>query len=397
MKAATALEDRQSEILAANTLDCSAALAEVKTGLMSQAMLDRLKISERGIGGMATRVREVAKLPDPLGRSLAVTQVDEGLALYKESCPLGVVAIIFESRPDVIPQVASLALKSGNSVLLKGGREAAQTNETLVKIWRDTLSTFLDVPEDAINLFLAREDVAGILKLDDEIDLIIPRGSRELVRYVAEHSRIPVLGHGEGICHVYVDAAADLSKALEVTFDSKVQYPAACNAAETLLVHSKIAGLFLPRMIEEFAKAGVEMRGCPRTVEISPSLSSASETDWSTEYSDLIISIKIVDNLDEAIDHIHRYGSKHTESIVTEDRQAAARFLEEIDAAGVYHNASTRFADGYRYGLGAELGISTGKLHARGPVGLEGLTTYKYRLIGDGHTVAQYNAKLAEA
>jgi glutamate-5-semialdehyde dehydrogenase len=309
------------------------------------------------------------------------------------TCPLGVVGIVFESRPDVIPQVAALALKSGNAVLMKGGKEAARTNETLINIWREAIEAFPDVPPDALHLLNTREDVSAMLALDGLIDLIIPRGSREFVSYVAGQSRIPVLGHGEGLCHVYVDRAADARKALAIALDSKTQYPAACNAMETLLVHEEIAGEFLPSMIEDFRRAKVEVRGCPQTIALSgsPEVSPATDDDWATEYSDLIVAVKVVPSLNDAIEHIHAYGSGHTESIVTEDAAAAAQFLEGVDAAGVYHNASTRFADGFRYGFGAELGISTGKLHARGPVGLEGLTTYKYKLIGDGQIVATYS------
>jgi glutamate-5-semialdehyde dehydrogenase len=341
---------------------------------------------------MAERVREVAHLADPLGRRLAATELDNGLVLYKESCPLGLIGVVFESRPDVVPQVAALALKSGNALILKGGTEAARSNRVLVSIWRECLAAFPSVPADSIGLLETRADTKELLELEPGVDLIIPRGSRELVRFVAKHSRAPVLGHGEGICHVYVDNAADLQKALGITYDSKVQYPAACNAAETLLVHQAASGEFLPRLVSKLRAAGVELRGCPRTVALLQDevIVHATEQDWSTEYSDLILAVKIVDSIDDAIEHIHRYGSGHTEAIVTEDPEAAARFMNEVDAAGVYHNASTRFADGYRYGLGAELGISTNKLHARGPMGLEGLTTYKYKLFGDGHTVAQY-------
>jgi glutamate-5-semialdehyde dehydrogenase len=261
----------------------------------------------------------------------------------------------------------------------------------LADVWRSALAEFPDMPSDAINLLHTREEVAELLKLNDEVDLIIPRGSKQFVSYIAQTSHIPVLGHGEGVCHVYVDRAADLKKALAVAFDSKVQYPAACNAMETLLVHEEIAEAFLPDMIKQFNLAGVELRGCDRTMALTADVIPANESDWETEYSDLILSIKVVGSADEAIQHIQAHGSAHTESIVTEDEQLAERFMEVIDAAGVYHNVSTRFADGYRYGLGAELGISTSKLHARGPVGLEGLTTYKYRLTGDGHTVAMFS------
>ena len=391
--AAYALEECKADILKANQHDCDDAKRAVQAGRMSQALLERLRLTERGIAQMANGVRKVAALPDPLGRKLAVTQLDDGLTLSKVSCPLGVIGIVFESRPEIIPQIAALALKSGNALILKGGAEAANSNRTLTSIWRHALAPFFEIPADAVSLLYTRAEVEEMLSLAGDIDLIIPRGSREFVRYVAEHSQIPVLGHGEGVCHVYVDSAADLHKALEIALDSKVQYPAACNALETLLVHEEIAALFLPEMIARFQAARVEVRGCPRTLALVPAqeINAAGENDWATEYSDLIISIRVVGSTDEAIEHIDRYGSGHTDAIVTEDGEAASYFMERVDAAGVYHNASTRFADGFRYGLGAELGISTGKLHARGPVGLEGLTTYKYKLEGHGHVVASYS------
>jgi glutamate-5-semialdehyde dehydrogenase len=391
--AANAMEARSGEILAANEKDCAAAQRAVESGEMSRAMFARLRTTEHGIAEMAMRVREVVSLPDPLHRRLTAVELDDNLVLYKETCPLGVVGVVFESRPDVVPQIASLALKSGNAVCLKGGAEAAETNAVLVSIWRDALTAFPDIPADSIVLFHTREDVAQILTLHDEIDLIVPRGSNEFVRYVTEHSRIPVLGHGEGICHVYVHQDADLRKALDVALDSKVQYPAVCNAMETLLVHKEIAPVFLPQMIAQFRSAGVEVRGCARTLELAGGQEAvpATEEDWKKEYSDLIVSIKVVDGVNEAIEHINRYGSRHTESILTESHDVASRFMEFVDAANVFQNASTRFSDGFRYGLGAEVGISTGKLHARGPVGLEGLTIYKYKLFGNGQTVASYS------
>jgi glutamate-5-semialdehyde dehydrogenase len=391
---AQGLAEQRGKILEANEMDCQAAESALAAGKMSPAMFARLRVSEKGIAEMAARVRDVARLPDPLGRQLSVTELDEGLVLYRETCPLGVVGIVFESRPDVVPQVASLALKSGNCVLLKGGTEAVRTNEALVQVWREGLASFPAAPLDCICLLHSRADVMELLTLKGEVDLIIPRGSRELVDFVRAHSQVPVLGHGEGVCHVYVDRAADIQKALKITLDSKVQYPAACNAAETLLVHQQIAGEFLPSMISRLVEAGVEVRGCPKTMALlrNNEMAPATETDWATEYSDLILSVKIVADADEAIAHIHRYGSRHTETIVTEDQDAARHFMEDVDAAGVFHNASTRFADGFRYGLGAELGISTNKLHARGPVGLEGLTTYKYKLFGNGQTVAEYSS-----
>ena len=392
LAAAQAIEQAAGPILEANRRDCLAAEASVAAGKMSSAMLARLRVDERGIAQMARQVREVASLPDPLGRRLSATELDEGLVLYKESCPLGVVGVIFESRPDVIPQLASLALKSGNAVLLKGGSEAAETNEAIVSVWRRSLGRFPSIPPDSVLLLHTREDTLNLLSQDRNVDLIIPRGSYELVQYVMQHSRIPVLGHGEGICHVYVDRAADLKKAVAITYDAKVQYPAVCNAAETLLVHQAIAAEFLPQAVARLKQAGVEIRGCPATMALLPNggLVPATEKDWSTEYSDLVLSVRIVPSLDEAVEHINRYGSHHTDAIVTEDAEAARRFMNEVDSAGVYQNASTRFADGFRYGFGAEVGISTSKLHARGPMGLEGLTTYKYKLYGDGHTVAEY-------
>jgi glutamate-5-semialdehyde dehydrogenase len=393
LAAAEAIDANSVRILAANEKDCARATPSVERGEMSRALFARLRTSERGIAEMAARVRDVARLPDPLHRRLAATELDDGLVLYKESCPLGVVGVVFESRPDVVPQIASLALKSGNAVCLKGGAEADETNAVLVSIWRDALDRFPDIPVDSIALFHTREDVMEILGLHGEIDLIVPRGSNNFVRFVTEHSRIPVLGHGEGICHVYVHEDADLPKALDVVLDSKVQYPAACNALETLLVHRGIAPVFLPAMIERFLASGVEVRGCMRTQELARALGviPATEEDWSKEYSDLTISIKVVDGVNEAIEHINRHGSRHTECIVTENHDVAARFMEFVDAAGVFQNASTRFSDGFRYGLGAEVGVSTGKLHARGPVGLEGLTTYKYKLFGSGQTVDSYS------
>jgi glutamate-5-semialdehyde dehydrogenase len=392
LAAAVAIEARKAEILEANLKDCDEARPAVEAGRMSRSLFERLRLSERSIAQMARGVREVAALPDPIGQTLAVTELDDDLTLYKESCPIGVVGVVFEARPDIVPQIAALALKSGNAVILKGGAEAQRSNQALADIWTDALSNFAEIPPNIVSLLFTRADVEEMLKLEDEIDLIIPRGSQAFVRHVAERSRIPVLGHGEGICHVYIDAAADLRKGVDIAFDSKAQYPAACNAMETLLVHERIASMFLPEMLSRFRDAGVEVRGCGRTIELSGPgrIVAATEEDWDTEYSDLIVSIKVVGSLDEAIEHINKHGSGHTECIVTEDQQAAATFMERVDAAGVYHNASTRFADGFRYGFGAELGISTSKLHARGPVGLEGLTSYKYKLVGDGQTVASY-------
>ena len=392
LAAADALEANCAAILAANAVDCRAAEPSVAAGKMSSSMFKRLRVTEQGVAEMAMRVREVARLADPLGRTLMSTELDDNLTLIRESCPLGVVGVVFESRPEVVPQLASLALKSGNAIILKGGSEAANTNEVLVAVWRGALERFSEVPADSIHLLQTRADVLELLALDKDVDLIIPRGSYELVRYITEHSRIPVLGHGDGICHVYVDSSADMQKAVDIAYDAKVQYPAVCNAAETLLVHEEIAAKYLPQIVQKLKSAKVEIRGDGKTTALLPGedIIRATEADWSTEYGDLILSIRMVSSIDDAIDHINRYGSRHTDAIVTEDDAAAAKFMNEVDSAGVFQNASTRFSDGFRYGFGAEVGISTSKLHARGPMGLEGLTTYKYKLYGNGHTVAPY-------
>ncbi len=390
--AANRLEENAEKIVAANAQDIRAAEALVGVGKMSAAMLARLRVTEKSVREMAEKVRGVARLPDPLGRRLAATEMDEGLVLSKESCPLGVVAVVFESRPDVVPQAASLALKSGNAILLKGGAEAARTNDALMTVWRDALADSGDVPDGAAEMLHSRADVMELLNLERDVDLLIPRGGKAFVEQISRQSRIPVLGHGEGICHVYVHTAADLGKAERIVMDAKVDYPAACNSAETLLVDANVAAEFVPQIVGRLIAAGVEVRGCDRTRAIAKSdeVRVAAEEDWATEYGDMILAVKVVDGLDAAIAHIHEFGSAHTEAIITEDEAAAERFLSEVDAAGVFHNASTRFADGYRYGLGAEVGISNGKLHARGPMGMEGLTTYKYKLRGSGQTVGDY-------
>jgi glutamate-5-semialdehyde dehydrogenase len=392
LSAAGLLEARADEILKANQQDCAALELELANGRASVALLKRLKTSASGIKDMARQVRDVAGLADPLDGVLATTELDDGLVLEKVPCPLGVVAVIFESRPDAVPQVGSLAIKTGNGLVLKGGAEARHTNRVLVAIWHEALAALSPSLRDAICALEDRTDVMQILEMDREIDLVIPRGSTEFVNFVFQHSRIPVLGHGSGICHIYVDAAVDLKMATEVVVDAKVQYPAACNSVEKVLVHQGIAREFLPQLISALESAGVEVHGCARTVSLLPDrqIVPATEEDWHTEYGDLKIALKIVRHLDEAIEHINHYGSRHTESILTQDQKAAEIFLSEVDAASVFHNASTRFADGFRYGLGAEVGISNSKLHARGPVGLEGLLTYKYKLRGSGQIVSDY-------
>src|SRR6266481_10080468 len=326
--AAKRLETNSAKILAANAEDVRAAEELARAGKMPAAMLARLRVTEKNIREMAEKVREVAQLPDPLGKRLAVTEMDEGLVLTKESCPLGVVAVVFESRPDVVPQVASLALKSGNAILLKGGAEAARTNEVLMTIWKEALAASGEVPDGAAQMLHSRADVMELLNLERDVDLLIPRGGKEFVEKISRQSRIPVLGHGEGICHVYVHAAADLQKAERIVMDAKMDYPAACNSVETLLVDDTVATEFVPKVVATLMAAGVEVRGCERTRAIAKSaeVKAATEQDWATEYGDLILAVKIVDGVDEAIAHIHQYGSAHTEAIVTEDQGAAEKF-----------------------------------------------------------------------
>jgi len=389
---ADAIEAKAERILDANETDVTEGEELLAAGEYSQALVDRLKLSESKLGDIAAMVRSVAEQDDPLGRTLTARRLDDGLELYKIGVPIGVIGTVFESRPDALVQIAALSLKSGNAVILKGGSEASHSNRVLYEIIRDATA---DMPDGWAQLIEAREDVNTMLDMDDSIDLLMPRGSSDFVSYIQDNTQIPVLGHTEGVCHVLVDRDADLEMAEDVAFDAKVQYPAVCNAVETLLVHESVAADFLPGMVDRYREAGVTLRGDAATREVV-NLDPATDEDWETEYGDLELSIKVVDSLSAAIDHVNRYGSKHTESILTEDADRAGTFMRSIDAASVFHNASTRFADGYRYGLGAEVGISTGKIHARGPVGLEGLTTYKYYLEGDGQLVATYSGENAK-
>lgn len=389
MEAAASISENRDSLLEANALDVKRAERLAAKGKLPRALVQRLKLSDDKLRDVAKMVESVAGLEDPVGRTLYAMELDRGLKLYKVSCPIGVVGAIFEARPDVLPQISALCLKSGNAVILKGGREAARSNEALFGIIRDATER-AGIPRGWIQLIEARREVRELLKLDEYIDLLVPRGSSQLIKYIQANTRIPVLGHAEGICHIYVDEHANLQQAMGICYDAKVQYPAVCNAVETLLVHEAIAPSFLPRLAERYRGAGVEIRGCERTLKILPDAKRATERDWRTEYLDLVISIKIVDSVEEAIEHINTYGSRHTDSIITRDGRAALKFLTGVDSSSVMLNASTRFSDGYRYGLGAEVGISTGKVHARGPVGLEGLTTYKYYLLGDGHVVSTY-------
>jgi glutamate-5-semialdehyde dehydrogenase len=391
LAAAELIGKSRSQLVDANAQDLTAANDMLAGGEMSSATLERLRLTDKKIAEMTSSMLAVAELPDPVGRVLQRTELDRGLVLEKITSPLGVLAIIFEARPDAVTQISALGLKSANAVILKPGREVEQTAGTLVAIIRRAL-TAGGLPEDAVMLVTGRQAVQELLGMSDLVDMVIPRGSKQLVEFVQANTRIPVLGHAEGICHVYVDGAADMEMALAIIEDAKTDYPAACNAAETLLVHQTIAGTFLPRLAERLRSKQVELRGCERTRALLAieQIEVVADGEWHREYSELVLAVRVVDSMDDAIEHIHRFGSAHTETIVTEDDLAAERFLAKVDSAGVFHNASTRFADGYRYGFGAEVGISTSKLHARGPVGVEGLTTYKYVLRGSGQVARDY-------
>jgi len=383
---ADAIDSHHEAILKENKKDVRHGEELLAKGEYSQALVDRLKLSESKLESISEMVRSVAQQEDPLEKTLTARHLDHGLDLYKVAVPIGVVGTVFESRPDALVQIAALSLKSGNSVILKGGSEAKHSNRVLYRLIIEATS---DIPAGWAQHIEAREEVTALLAMDEKIDLLMPRGSSEFVQYIQDNTSIPVLGHTEGVCHVFVDKKADLQMASDVAFDAKVQYPAVCNAVETLLVHESVADAYLPDIVSRYEEAGVEVRGDEKTqsyVEVE----DATEKDWATEYGDLIISVRVIDSLVDAIDHITTYSSKHTESIITEDSDRAEQFMRNLDSASVFHNASTRFSDGYRFGLGAEVGISTGKIHARGPVGLEGLTTYKYHLEGDGHIVASY-------
>jgi len=388
---ADALATDVDAILAANARDVAEARTAVERGAMSVALLHRLVLDAEKLADMAAQVRAVAVLDDPLGRVLRDTLLDDGLALRQVTCPIGVVAAVFEARPDAMTQIAALALRSGNAAILKPGREAARTARALHAAIAHALAGDAHVPADAIALVEGRDAVDALLGLTDLVDLVVPRGSKALVRSIQARTRIPVLGHADGICHVYVDAAADGAMAVDVVVDAKVQYPAACNAVEVVLVHRDAAHVVAP-LVDRLLAADVSIAACDRVRALLPDapLDAATDADWRTEFGDLRLALRIVDDLADAIALVNANGSHHTDAIVTDDERAAAAFLAGVDSASVMHNASTRFADGFRYGLGAEVGISTGKLHARGPVGLEGLTTYRWVLRGRGQIVADY-------
>ena len=388
---AEALEAKRDAIFSANERDLAAA-AEAGVAATVQK---RLRFDEGKLADCIEGLRQLAALEDPVGRVLLARELDEGLVLRRVTCPIGVIGVIFEARPDALVQISSLCIKSGNCAVLKGGRETANTNRVLFETIR-AAAVEAGLPESALLQAELHSEIDELLGCDEDVDLLIPRGSNEFVRYIMEHTRIPVMGHSSGVCHVYVDADADLAKATDIVVDAKTQYPAVCNAAETLLVHRDIAAEFLPRVQAALAQKKARLRGTEEVIAatqadgVEPAVEPMGDDEFGTEYGDYIMSSKVVADVREAVAHINRWGSHHTDCIVTTNQQTADYFMRMVDSAGVYHNCSTRFADGFRYGFGAEVGISTGKLHARGPVGLEGLETYKYRLEGHGQLVDDY-------
>lgn len=379
-----ALSSHAEEIFAANRKD----LENAKADGVSEAVFKRLKFDEAKLADVISGIRMLIDLPDPLGRMQMKRELDTDLMLERITCPLGVIGVIFEARPDALVQISSLCIKSGNCAILKGGKETTQTNRALFAlIYQAAVEAGL--PKHCLLQAEQHNEIDELLSCDQYVDLLIPRGSNAFVQYIMNHTRIPVMGHADGICHIYVDRDADMEKALPILVDAKTQYTAACNAVETILVHRDIALSFLPKLKRVMDEAGVCLRGTKEVTDVIGG-DTMGEEDFATEYLALTASVKLVDSVEEAIAHINRFGSHHTDCIITEDNQTADRFMQMVDSAGVYHNISTRFADGFRYGFGAEVGISTGKIHARGPVGLEGLVTYKYKVTGNGNIVADY-------
>ncbi|KNC76512.1 glutamate-5-semialdehyde dehydrogenase [Sphaeroforma arctica JP610] len=390
------LSERKEDIIAANKLDLENAKAAVEAGNLSSTLFKRLDLN--GSDGakydtLLTGLDDVVTLEDPVGKCTLATRLDDGLDLFRVSCPVGVICIIFEARPECCIQISSLCLKSSNAVILKGGKEAYHSNQVLVNAVREGIKRVPGVPEDLVQLVSSREEVSALLEMDKYIDLVIPRGSNSLVKHVQNNTRIPVLGHADGICSVYLDESADLQKAISVVVDGKSSYPAACNATETLLVHENVADSLLPKVGEALAAAGVSMLACEKSLPLlshTGKATAATEQAFYTEHLDLVIAVKIVSSFQDAVKHINEHGSHHTDGIVTESKERANLFMRLVDSAGVYHNASTRFADGFRYGFGAEIGVSTNRTHARGPVGLEGLMIYKYKMYGQGQASVEY-------
>lgn len=379
------LEENKNRIFEANLRD----LQEGEKSGLPDPVIKRLKFDEEKLNSVISGIEQLIKLEEPVGKTLLATELADGLNLYRVSCPIGVIGVIFESRPDALAQIAALCLKSGNAVILKGGSEAKHSNKALFDVIYSA-GIKAKIPEGWAVLAESRSDVSEMLKLSDCIDLLIPRGSNEFVKYIMDNSNIPVTGHSDGICHLFIDESAQIDKAIKITVDSKTQYVSVCNALETLLVHKNIAESFLPKICEKLKEKGVEIRGDEKTRAIIDFAKAASDEDWTSEYLDYILSVKIVENIDEAIEHINKYGSGHTDVIVGENLKNTEKFMDLVDSACVHHNCSTRFSDGFRYGFGAEVGVSTGKIHSRGPVGLDGLLIYKYKLFGSGDTVADF-------
>lgn len=368
------LDKHKNEIFEANKLDLKNAEELLKNGEISQAMFNRLKLDENKMRDMIQGLVDISKLENPVNKKIFTRELDKGLTLYKVSCPIGVLGIIFEARPDVISQISALAIKSSNAVILKGGKESINTNKAILGVINSTLESIKEFPKNMLNQVFTRDDVAKMLECDKYIDLIIPRGGNKLVQFIKSNTKIPVLGHADGICHIFVDESADFEKAKRVIVDAKTQYPSACNAVETLLIHEKFP--LKNELLKYLEENEIKLISNPES--------------WHKEYSDKILAYKFVKNVDEAIEHINEFGSGHTESILSENKENAELFMNLVDSAGVYHNVSTRFADGFRYGFGAEVGISTNKTHARGPVGIDGLVIYKYKLVGNGSIVSEY-------
>lgn len=379
-----ALLKNQDMIFEANKKDMEYAQ---KNGI-ADSVRKRLKFDAQKLKDVTDGINQLIQLPDPIGQTLIQKELDEGLRLYRISCPIGVIGIIFEARPDALVQISSLCMKSGNCAVLKGGKETANTNKALFDIIYQT-AIASGAPEGCMFQAEGHSEIDELLECNKNVDLLIPRGSNQFVQYIMNHTKIPVMGHADGICHTYVDKDADLEKAVKIIIDAKTQYTAACNATETLLVDRAIAKTALPKFAKELEQVHVKLRGTEEVKDII-ACETMQENEFNTEYLDLVLSVKIVDGVEEAVKHINTYGSHHTDCIITENKETAERFMQLVDSAGVYMNCSTRFADGFRYGFGAEVGISTSKIHARGPVGLEGLTTYKYKLYGNGQIVDDY-------
>lgn len=383
-KICDSLRSHSDEIFDANAKDLEAA----KTAGIAPAVIKRLKFDEGKLKDVINGIKQLISLPDPLSQKIMERQLDEGLTLYRISCPIGVIGVIFEARPDALVQISSLCIKSGNCAILKGGKETAMTNRCLFNLIHESVIE-AGLPSNCMLQAELHNEIDELLSCTGNVDLLIPRGSNQFVQYIMNNTNIPVLGHADGICHIYVDKDYDIAKALPIIVDAKTQYTAACNSVETILVNREIAATFLPLLHDELIKNKIKIRGTKEVSTFIP-CEVIEDTDFKNEYLDLILAIKLVDDVNEAVNHINCYGSHHTDSIITENAKTADIFMQMVDSAGVYHNCSTRFADGYRYGFGAEVGISTSKIHARGPVGLEGLVTYKYKLFGSGQIVGDY-------